>query len=95
LEKKREKERKRKAFYIIQLIKLILFNLVQNLTSPERLPKITENREYYLETYYENGLKKISLVCKLKILKGFAGTRRHRFGRIFDKFRKIPKNSIT
>ena len=43
----KEKERKRKGFKIIQLI---LFHLVQNLTSPERCQKITENREYYPET---------------------------------------------
>jgi len=44
---------------------------------------------------YDNGLKKFNLVCKLKIPECLADTGRHRFGRIFDKFRKIPKNTNT
>ena len=38
----KKKKRKRKG--------LMLFNLVQNSTSPKRLSKITKNREYYPET---------------------------------------------
>jgi len=43
---------------------------------------------------YENGLKKFTPVCKLKILECLADTGRHRFGLSFDKFRKISKNTL-
>ena len=47
LEKKEEKKRKEKKRVLI--IKIILFNWAQNLTSSEQYPNITENREYYPE----------------------------------------------
>ena len=45
--KGKEKEKKRKEF---KIIKIILFNAAQNSTSSAQCPKITKNREYYLET---------------------------------------------
>ena len=47
MEKRKGKEEKRKRLKIIYLNIIIL---AQYSTSSERCPKITENREYYLET---------------------------------------------
>jgi len=48
-----------------------------------------------MEEECEIGFTKERPVCKLKILECIADTDRHWFGPMFDKFRQIPKNSLT
>ena len=52
MEKKREKENEGKKI-LYDLINVILFD--KNLANSERVPKITENREYYMEEECEIG----------------------------------------
>jgi len=54
--------------------------------------RYTENRIYAMKSI---GLKKFNPLCNLKILEEFAGIGRHWFDPIFDKFRKILKNTLT